>query len=299
MGGKDYDRTIREPRVEYRGDDSRYKELNDKFDNVLQAVDGAYVELNAKYDRLASHVKILDHQSAQVASCSKGSTVNLPGKTIANRNKFCNVILNIKREDSVEGGSVINEGEGEPFFPKYQRNVLSRLSENFSRQGITIPYLHHVDQVSAYVDPLSKNQDPGAFIISAILGRLRVNNAMIDIESSVNVISHKIIPTDFVVIKGSNDCNEVSLILGRPFLETVGERIAYEIGRMILLNVDERVYYSIGSSRKVLCGMITTKEGGRNIKNEEDPSMERLKMKFKEWNLGDKVEHPQAKMIKG
>ncbi|CAN8289736.1 unnamed protein product [Cochlearia groenlandica] len=61
-------------------------------------------------------------------------------------------------------------------------------------------------------------------------------------------------------LKGSNDGNEVPLILGRPFFAFVGVRIDYEIERMILLNVDEKAYYSSGSSRRVLCGIITTKE---------------------------------------
>ncbi|CAN8306755.1 unnamed protein product [Cochlearia groenlandica] len=49
-------------------------EVNKKLFELNAKVDGAYVKLNAKYDCLASHVKSLDNQVAQVASSSKGPT---------------------------------------------------------------------------------------------------------------------------------------------------------------------------------------------------------------------------------
>ncbi|KAG7592857.1 Retrotransposon gag domain [Arabidopsis thaliana x Arabidopsis arenosa] len=149
--------------------------------------------------------------------------------------------------------------------------------------------------------------DPGKFTIPCSLGDLHLDDALCDSGASVNVMSLEmvktlgvqdmkhhsssimfgdassksplgliedyplkvgdcIVPTDFMVVE-MKETHKLPLILGTPFLNTVGASIDFPNKRVTLLHVNAKVSYPIKPSSTKFCGTITNEE----VKTKEEP----------------------------
>ncbi|XP_056856671.1 uncharacterized protein LOC130506078 [Raphanus sativus] len=214
---------------------------------------------------------------------------------------------------------------------KAQKKVLSKFRKDLSDVGVRLPkiygmreahvqmmlikdILHHQAEVAELldisilkIDPpvppqfLPKLESQGKFTLSCSLGKITMNDALVDSGASVNVISLEMvkslgiesmepntsslmfgdsssttpiglikdfplkigactIPIDLTVLKMATE-KRVPLILGTPFLTTVGACIDFPNKKVTLLNVNTTVSYPIQSPMDVVyCGTITCEE---------------------------------------
>ncbi|XP_048604779.1 uncharacterized protein LOC125582233 [Brassica napus] len=109
---------------------------------------------------------------------------------------------------------------------------------------------------------LPKLESQGKFTLSCSLGKLTFDDALFDSGATVNVISMEMIgsctiPIDLTVLKMATE-KRVPLILGTPFLTTVGACIDFANKKVTLLNVNKAVSYPIQPPLDVeYCGTIT------------------------------------------
>ncbi|XP_056850984.1 uncharacterized protein LOC108825329 [Raphanus sativus] len=223
---------------------------------------------------------------------------------------------------------------------KAQKKVISKLRKDLSDVGVRLPeisgmreahvqmmlikdILDHQTEVAELLDisilkidppvppkSLPKLESQGKFTLSCSLGKITMNDALVDSGASVNVISLEMvkslgiesmepdtsslmfgdsssttpiglikdfplkigactIPIDLTVLKMTTE-KRVPLILGTPFLTTVGACIDFPNKKVTLLNVNKTVSYPIQSPIDVgYCGTITC----------EEPSIEKTQAK--------------------
>ncbi|XP_056843365.1 uncharacterized protein LOC130495845 [Raphanus sativus] len=223
---------------------------------------------------------------------------------------------------------------------KAQKKVLSKFRKDLSDVGVRLPeisgmreahvqmmlikdILDHQAEVAELLDisilkidppvppqSLPKLESQGKFTLSCSLGKITMNDALVDSGASVNVISLEMvkslgiegmepntsslmfgdsssttpigiikdyplkigactIPIDLTVLKMATE-KRVPLILGTPFLTTVGACIDFPNKKVTLLNVNKTVSYPIQSPMDVgYCGTITC----------EEPSIEKIQAK--------------------
>ncbi|XP_056857893.1 uncharacterized protein LOC130507199, partial [Raphanus sativus] len=201
---------------------------------------------------------------------------------------------------------------------KAQKKVISKFRKDLSDVGVRLPeisgmreahvqmmlikdILHHQAEVAELLDisilkidppvppqSLPKLESQGKFTLSCSLGKITMNDALVDSGASVNVISMEMvkslgiesmepntsslmfgdsssttpiglikdfplkigactIPIDLTVLKMATE-KRVPLILGTPFLTTVGACIDFPNKKVTLLNVNKAVSYPIQSS---------------------------------------------------
>ncbi|KAL0655013.1 hypothetical protein Bca4012_075597 [Brassica carinata] len=115
---------------------------------------------------------------------------------------------------------------------------------------------------------LPKLESQGKFTLSCSLGKLNFDDALVDSGASVDLnglikdfplkIGSCTIPIDLTVLKMATE-KRVPLILGTPFLTTVGACIDFANKKVTLLNVNKAVSYPIQSPLDVeYCGTITS-----------------------------------------
>ncbi|XP_013713344.1 uncharacterized protein LOC106417026 [Brassica napus] len=161
---------------------------------------------------------------------------------------------------------------------KAQKKVISKLRKDLSDIGIKLPAISgmreaHVQMMlikdivdhqaevaellnisTLKLDPpvtpksLPKLESQGKFTLSCSLGKLTFDDAL---------IGSCTIPIDLTVLKMATE-KRVPLILGTPFLTTVGACIDFANKKVTLLNVNKAVSYPIQSPLDVeYCGTIT------------------------------------------
>ncbi|XP_056860220.1 uncharacterized protein LOC130508640 [Raphanus sativus] len=240
---------------------------------------------------------------------------------------------------------------------KAQKKVISKFRKDLSDVGVRLPeisgmreahvqmmlikdILDHQTEVAELLDisilkidppvppqSLPKLESQGKFTLSCSLGKITMNDALVDSGASVNVISLEMvkslgiegmepntsslmfgdsssttpigiikdyplkigactIPIDLTVLKMATE-KRVPLILGTPFLTTVGACIDFPNKKVTLLNVNKTVSYPIQSPMDVrYCGTITC----------EEPSIEKIQAKVDVPEKDDLVGESSKKM---
>lgn len=88
-----------------------------------------------------------------------------------------------------------------------------------------------------------------------------------------------IVPTDFMIVE-MKDTHKVPLILGTPFLNTVGANIDFPNKRVTLLHVNGNVSYPIKPFSTKFCGTITNEE----VKTKKEPKSLKDQLEIKVVN---------------
>ncbi|KAL1189432.1 hypothetical protein V5N11_012184 [Cardamine amara subsp. amara] len=238
-------------------------------------IDALYTDLNGKCDSLNNHIKRLDSQFAQSVANSKRPEGVLPGRTDTNPKYQCSIILSwgemVNRGSSIEDLMKSEDSEDHDVFTCIDRRTPARVDRRTPPAEKT------------YLKMLPKLEDPGKFDLPCSIVGVNLNNSLCYTGSSVNVMPMDIatrlgicdikdspvditladasvktstgfvedfqvkvgdclLPCDFHVVEMANDAH-MPLILGRPFLATVGALVDMPSKRISLRNMDPYMLY--------------------------------------------------------
>ncbi|XP_074299797.1 uncharacterized protein LOC141630964 [Silene latifolia] len=172
-----------------------------------------------------------------------------------------------------------------PSYAKFMKDILTR-KRNFNEVE-TIAFTEECSALLQSKSP-PKLKDPGSFSISCTIGTHVIDKALCDLGASVTVMPYSVceklnmghlkvtnvtlqmadrtvkrplgvledvsvkigkffIPVDFIVLDMTED-SQIPIILGRPFLHTVGAIIDVKKGRLTLEVGDDRVTFNLAST---------------------------------------------------
>ncbi|XP_024010313.1 uncharacterized protein LOC112085339 [Eutrema salsugineum] len=292
------------------------KEIHVKVDGMYHDLSNKIENIDNKYESLATHVKKLDIQVAQIPDAIKRQSGNLPGKPEINPREHCNTVMVYDKMvttpelmDEERAHDVVVEEECTPVTPqvyvpkvpypktpKHLRNSITaeKLSD-FEKMVRRIP--HEMSSEEAWenrplarstpppLKKLNKIEDPGKFAVPCSISGVEFKESLVDSGSSVNLMSKLVaerlgivdtcirhlqmtlafansstttsydtipdllfkigdglVPTDFQVVE-MIEGSEMPLILGRPFMATVGAIIDMPSKRISFSNIDKKVFY--------------------------------------------------------
>ncbi|XP_074336546.1 uncharacterized protein LOC141673699 [Apium graveolens] len=193
---------------------------------------------------------------------------------------FCEIHISILFADALAQ---------KPLYVKFMKEVLSNRKKLKEVEIITLTEECSV-VIQCKIPP--KLKDPGSFSLPCTIGELEIRKALCDLGAGVSLMPHSmykrlglgelkktgislqltnrsikyplgvledvlvkvlkfVIPYDFVVLKMNEDV-DIPIILGRPFLATVGTNIVVKSGKLTLNVGEERVDFDLDQSMKEL-----------------------------------------------
>ncbi|XP_013617024.1 PREDICTED: uncharacterized protein LOC106323447 [Brassica oleracea var. oleracea] len=247
-----------------------------EFKNIHAKIDGNYSDLNNKYMQLASHLKALESQVASMPSSSKQPMESLPGKpekkpqgvlqseaqivkNAARKVEATNLQrAEHKAEKQVEKRAdnklkevklkEATEVELSPYdklpFPqrvltKVQKKVLSKFRKDLSDVGVRLPEISGMREAhmmkSLGIESMKPNTSSLQFGDSSSTTPIGL------IKDFPLKIGACTIPIDLTVLKMATE-KRVPLIIGTPFLTTVGACIDFANKKVTLLNVNNHLW---------------------------------------------------------
>ncbi|XP_058008897.1 uncharacterized protein LOC131183067 [Hevea brasiliensis] len=179
---------------------------------------------------------MLEYQIAQQASSSSKATGKLPSQPKTNPKEHYKVVT-------------LRSG----------RTLEKQQLEEKSTEQTTDKSNSQTDAILQNKLP-SKLKDPGSFSIPCLIGNMKIDRALCDLSASLADRSVKypvgilenipikvgkfFIPVDFVFLEMEEDV-QIPIILGRPFLATVGAIIDIKNGQLTLKVGDEEVEFNL------------------------------------------------------
>ncbi|KAG7535100.1 Aspartic peptidase domain superfamily [Arabidopsis thaliana x Arabidopsis arenosa] len=244
-----------------------------------------------------------------------------PGRALTKAQK--KVLSNFKANMSRVGAPLPNVSNLSQVLP--QKEFIKAILANREKVEELMRVFDSPSASQAGPKSIPKLENPGKFTIPCSLGDLQLDNALCDSGASVNVMSVEmlksigvkdmkqpsssimfgdaslkyplgliedyplkvgdcIIPTDFMVVE-MVQTHKLPLILGTPFLNTVGATIDFPNKRVILLHVNDKISYPIKPSSTKFCGTITNED----MKSKDElTNLKHHHEEFKVVNVEDK-----------
>ncbi|KAG7552323.1 Aspartic peptidase domain superfamily [Arabidopsis thaliana x Arabidopsis arenosa] len=234
------------------------RDINVKIENI-------YGELNGKFESLSTHVKKLEIQVAQTSEAVKRQAGVLPGRAEENYKGYCNAISAVPALHNREAEPLVPLFDSHDDMIRMTRVIVEDTPERYPLRRLT------------------KVEDPGRFVCSCSITGIEFPNPLCDSGANVNVMSRNvaeklglrdlspsnlslvfgdssqktpdglvrdlqlvvgdcIVPTDFYILEMDKK-TERPLILGRPFLATVGAAIDHNHKKTIFAKINKKISY--------------------------------------------------------
>ncbi|XP_048235728.1 uncharacterized protein LOC125371231 [Ricinus communis] len=132
-----------------------------------------------------------------------------------------------------------------PPMPSYAK-FLKDINKRKIRENATVSLTTECSAILQNKLP-KKLGDPGSYSIPVKLGDIKIKKALYELEDVPLRVEKFFILSDFMVMEMEEDA-QVPIILGRPFLATVGATIDMKNGKITFKVGDEKMEYSLTSS---------------------------------------------------
>ncbi|CAA7044548.1 unnamed protein product [Microthlaspi erraticum] len=235
--------------------------LQGQADGVVET-SNKLADINSKIESLNTRVYSLENHASSSAAAKQGQ---LPGKGVQNPKEHCKV--NFTQEGGLDE-QADNERAIEEFcmLLTNEDNVVSEAPgvQNVQPEMQATQIAIHTSPVelaqqarsTAYSVKAtrklftSSEEDEGKFTLPCTLGHLELDNALVDSGARECIIQ-----TDLTVLEMEEE-KDVPLILGTPFLSTIGASIDFHKQEVILHKVNSLVSYRLQPRGYEYCGTI-------------------------------------------